>query len=203
MKRFDRLGTVDQLLLVILMASTVTFLFPYSAAAQTTNQKPVVFEIKTLPKIPTYNDLAPQSPKEAPVVKSDEQIAQEKLEANAAVLQAYLEKKGSPLAPFAKDIIQNENWKLVLAISNGESTMCKHQKYNNCWGVGGAWNLKHYSNFAEGFSDVNRFLTAKYVAQGADTPQEIVNKYVGHSNGNWVVAVNQVLTQIDQLPLQE
>src|SRR6185369_17106845 len=79
---------------------------------------------------------------------------------NAPILQDYLEAKGSPLAPYAADILKNENWKLVLAISNGESTLCKHQIYNNCWGVGGAWNMRHYASFAEGFADVNRFLTA-------------------------------------------
>ena len=48
MNRFDRLGMLDQMLLVTLMAATATFLFPGAAAAQTTYQTPVVFEINNL-----------------------------------------------------------------------------------------------------------------------------------------------------------
>ena len=169
-----------------------------TAFAQTQNQTRQVFEINNFQTItiPTPDELMnkPQTKPqpETPVVDPD-----------IAVLQDYLNSKGSPLAPYAADILQYDNWKLVLAISNGESTMCKHQLYNNCWGVGGAWNLRHYASFSAGFSDVDRFLGEKYIAQGADTPKEIVHKYVGSHSGNWVKAVNQILVQLDQLPLTD
>ena len=79
--------------------------------------------------------------------------------------------------------------------------MCKRQMYNNCWGVGGAWNLRRYESFIDGFSDVDRFLGEMYIAKGADTPEKIVRKYVGNPSPSWVRAVNQVLAQLDQLPL--
>jgi len=46
--RFDRLGNLDRALLITLIAATSTFLLPYSANAQTSNQKDFVFEIKNL-----------------------------------------------------------------------------------------------------------------------------------------------------------
>jgi hypothetical protein len=200
MKRFDRLGYVDRVLLTILITSVTALLFPYSASAQTSNQN-FVFEIKNLqnlkiPQIALYNVAQITLDQTATV----DQAAIDKQ--NAEILQAYLEKKGSPLAPYAASILQNENWKLVLAISNGESTLCKHQRYYNCWGIGGAWNLRHYNSFDQGFSDVSRLITTKYVASGGDTPEKIVNKYVGHANANWVVAVNRILNEVNQLPLQ-
>jgi hypothetical protein len=46
-RRFDRLGALDQVVLVTLITSISMFLFPFSVAAQTSNQT-IVFEIKTL-----------------------------------------------------------------------------------------------------------------------------------------------------------
>ena len=185
----------------VVLVGVVATMFPHAAFAQTTieNKTSLVFEIKTLNNI-TLADLAPWL-----ITKNDpipETPLEPQVDPDIAVLQTYLEQKGSPLAPYAEQILTHENWKLVLAISNGESTLCKHQAYNNCWGVGGAWNMRHYASFAEGFADVNRFLTEKYVAKGADTPQKIVNKYVGHPNANWVYAVNKILAEVDKLPLQ-
>ena len=178
--------TVTLLVLAIVPNLVIT----NSAQAQTENKTRLSFEIKDV-----HQYLTGQSQ------KSEPETTEPVIDPNIAILQNYLAQKGSPLAPFASDILKHQNWKLVLAISNGESTMCKRQLYNNCWGVGGAWNLRRYGSFIEGFADVNRFLGEKYILKGADTPEKIVNKYVGHSNRNWVLAVNQVLTQINQLPL--
>ncbi len=164
-----------------------TMLSPHLASAQTSEQIRLGFEINTI-----ANLLQP----------TDNQSKAEVVDPNIAILQDYLSKKGSPLAPYAEHILKHENWKLVLAISNGESTMCKRQMYNNCWGVGGAWNLRRYASFADGFTDVNRLLTDKYVAYGADTPKEIARKYVGSYSPTWVRAVSQTLAQLNQLPLQ-
>lgn len=172
---------------IALLALMTTVMVPNMATAST--NKTQVFEIQNVHEYLT-NATAQQ---ETPAVPETDP--------NIAILQSYLEQKGSPLAPYAEHILQQENWKLVLAISNGESTMCKRQLYNNCWGVGGAWNLRRYASFAEGFSDVNRLITEKYVAEGKDTPAKIARKYVGNYSPNWVKAVSQVLTQLDQLPL--
>lgn len=189
----------SRFVLAALIVSLAVSLLPYTASAQTQNTK-LVFEIKTaqtitIPDVGTIQIMSNPQPQPQAVPEVDP------ITINAPILQDYLTQKGSPLAPFAADILQNDNWKLVLAISNGESTLCKHQLYYNCWGVGGAWNLRRYKSFSEGFADVDRLLATKYIPSGGDTPSKIVRKYVGHPNANWVVAVNQILTQLDQLPL--
>jgi hypothetical protein len=186
---------------VLLVAVVATMVFPSSVSASTQIQNTrLVFEIKNVPSIPNVQTI--QNLQNPPPPATPPPVVVDPIVINAPILQDYLNKKGSPLAPYAADILKYENWKLVLAISNGESTLCKKQIYNNCWGVGGAWNMRHYASFTEGFADVNRFLTEKYVARGADTPEEIVNRYVGHPNANWVFAVNKILAEVNQLPLQ-
>lgn len=185
--RLGRFGVIDQLVLISALL-LLPMLFPQMAVAQT-DTKPLVLEIKNLLNNLNLTNRTDKPPVIDPII------------INTAVLQDYLNQKGSPLAAYAQDILQHENWKLVLAISNGESTMCKRQMYNNCWGVGGAWNLRRYKSFSEGFADVNRLLGEKYIPMGADTPKKIVRKYVGNYSPTWVAAVTQVLNQIDSLPL--
>ncbi len=192
--RLGRFSVLDQIILVGALI-LLPMVFP-SLAAAAADTKPLVLEIKNFPTIPDIDTIHAMTHNEPA-----ESVEPDPLLINAAILEDYLNQRGSPLAPYAQEILQNENWKLVLAISNGESTMCKRQMYNNCWGVGGAWNLRRYSSFAEGFSDVNRFLGAMYVDQGKDTPEKIVKKYVGSYSPNWVRAVSQVLNQLNSLPL--
>ena len=193
--RLTRLSVLNQIIVVSMLAVLIPAFLPGSAAAQT-ETKPLVLEIKSVPKIPDVNTIQNLANN-----NSNDQQQVDPITINAPILQDYLTQKGSPLAPYAQDILQNENWKLVLAISNGESTLCKHQMYNNCWGVGGAWNLRRYKSFSEGFADVNQLLGTKYIPTGADTPKEIVRKYVGNYSPTWVAAVNKTLSDLDQLPL--
>src|SRR5258708_21797987 len=55
-------------------------------------------------------------------------------------LEKYLRAKGSPLADHVDAISAQSQWKLIIGISRAESSFCKHQVTNNCWGIGGAWN---------------------------------------------------------------
>jgi hypothetical protein len=208
--RFENgLSRMEHLMLSMSLAGMLLILFPVNASASTANKTRLVFEIKNLQNIstlniPTYQQLAAYgtngSAAEETVTEEVEKI--DPAIVNAQVLRTYLAKKNSPLADYSETLLAQENWKLVLAISNGESTMCKRQRNYNCWGIGGAWNLRQYSSFEEGIVDVNRILTDKYVARGLDSPEKIVNRYVGHPNSNWVVAVNQILNQLNSLPLE-
>jgi hypothetical protein len=189
---------MKSLLTSLLLIALTTTAIPSVASAQIVT-KTLNLEIKNIPAIPSVATI--QNFNNNSSDQKTEKIKIDPITINAPILQDYLNSKGSPLAPYSEDILKHENWKLVLAISNGESTMCKRQLYNNCWGVGGAWNLRRYDSFSDGFDDVNRLITDKYVAQGGDTPEKIVRKYVGHASPNWVAAVNQTLTQLDQLPL--
>lgn len=77
-----------------------------------------------------------------------------------AALKSYLESKGSPLADYASTLIQQNNWKKIIALSNAESSMCR--KYipdtENCWGVGGSnlWDMG--DDLGEGIVTMNNFL---------------------------------------------
>lgn len=75
-RRFDRLGALDQVVLITLITSISMFLFPFSVAAQTSNQT-IVFEIKTLqiPNIMTPASTTIETPDQpsapvAPVAKT-------------------------------------------------------------------------------------------------------------------------------------
>ncbi|MGE5392349.1 MAG: hypothetical protein ACM3NH_01255 [Candidatus Saccharibacteria bacterium] len=198
--RFERLSLVDRSLLVGLLSATIVFLFPNLAAAQANDR--LVFEINNIQtiKIPHYSELA--------IIKSadenqvtDEQATEPALEVdpNVEILKNYLISKNSPLAEYSEHLLSQPNWKMIIAISQSESNMCKRQLGHNCWGIGGG-NLRKYPSFAEGISDANNVIS-KYVARGADTPDEMVLRYVAWNNRNWVKAANQTLGQLNNLPL--
>ncbi len=113
-----------------------------------------------------------------------------------AFLKTYLESKHSVLASHVDALSEQTQWKLIIAISNSESSYCKHNMVNNCWGIGGAWNLKAYDNYDQAIADVNRLLEQKYVAAGLDSPDKIEQKWVGHPNDNWETAANQVMDDL-------
>lgn len=114
-------------------------------------------------------------------------------------LESYLKSKNSPLADHVEAISEQSQWKLIIAISRAESSFCKHQVTNNCWGIGGAWNMKNYKNFDEAVADVNRILEEHYIQAGLNTPNKIVGKYVGHRNDNWQAAVEQELQTLSKI----
>jgi hypothetical protein len=77
-------------------------------------------------------------------------------------VKAYLQDQNSPLSQFATTLIQLDNWKKIVALSNAESGMCRHYPVNksNCWGVGGS-NLWYMgSNLKEGILSMNSFLNS-------------------------------------------
>lgn len=75
-------------------------------------------------------------------------------------LESYLRSKGSPLAPYAATILQQNNWKKIIALSNAESSLCKRYptELANCWGVGGSnlWDMG--DNLGQGVIAMNKFL---------------------------------------------
>lgn len=208
--RFARLGVIGKFLSIAVIAGLLTLVFPSPAAAQTNlpanamhqalqakNKTLTVFEINNFQQISKLINLL-STPDNNQKTQESEPVPNPNIE----ILKDYLAGKGSPLAGYSEHLLKQTNWKLVVAISNGESTMCKRQLYNNCWGIGGAWNLKRYSSLEESITDAGRLLTEKYVTRGADTPKEIVSRYVGWDSPNWVLAANQILDQLNQLPLQ-
>jgi hypothetical protein len=128
-----------------------------------------------------------------PIEKED---VPDPLSQRKAFLEAYLKSKNSPLAAHVDALSEQTQWKLIIAIADAESSYCKRKELNNCWGIGGAWNLKAYSNYDQAIADVNRILEQHYIAAGLTSPDTIENKWVGHPNDNWEAAADQVMDDL-------
>lgn len=128
-----------------------------------------------------------------PIEKED---VPDPLSQRKAFLEDYLKSKNSPLASHVDALSDQTQWKLIIAIADAESSYCKRMKLNNCWGIGGAWNLKSYDNYDQAISDVNRILEQHYIAAGLTSPDKIENKWVGHPNDNWQAAADQVMDDL-------
>lgn len=113
-------------------------------------------------------------------------------------VRAYLESKDSPLAPHTETLLEQEHWKLIIAISAIESTYCKRQLDNNCWGItdsSGAY--KSYASFDEAIVDANGLIT-RWQARGKWLTVESMNcSYVVPCNPTWVSVVNTVLEKLE------
>lgn len=79
-----------------------------------------------------------------------------------ARLTQYLQAQRSPLASYAYTLIQLNNWKKILALSNAESGFCKHYPTDksNCWGIGGSSPWYMGANLGEAVVTMNDFLNA-------------------------------------------
>ena len=62
-------------------------------------------------------------------------------------LQAYLKDHNSPLQGYTSQLLEHDNWKMVLAISQVESNMCVHNLRYNCSGIGGPGHFYAFDNF--------------------------------------------------------
>ena len=113
-------------------------------------------------------------------------------------VRAFLESKGSPLASHTETLLEQEHWKLIIAISAIESTYCKRQLGNNCWGItdsSGAY--KSYASFDEAIVDANGLIT-RWQARGKWLTVEDMNcSYVVPCNPTWVSVVNTVLATLE------
>lgn len=121
--------------------------------------------------------------------------ATQKLEEDVRV---FLESKDSPLAGHTTLLLQQEHWKLVIAISAIESTYCKRQLGNNCWGITNVeGGYKKYATLDEAIVDANDLIT-RWQARGRWLTVEDMNcHYVVPCNPNWVSVVNTVLATLE------
>src|SRR5665213_1031284 len=130
---------------------------PMKAHAQTVGQEnSLVFEVKT----ENTNSLGNSE-------NQNSQISKENLQKENDLLKDYLEKKGSPLAPYTGILLAQPDWKTILAISNAESTLGKHCYFNNCSGIYGRYDmgyagLKKYETMADWIVDLQTLLTKHY-----------------------------------------
>ena len=172
---------------------------PEYASAITIHASPIVsnspFPVTNVPQTLSLDSQVSNSPDK--VYLPMEQIElPDPLKDRKAFLVTYLQSKHSELANHVDALSQQTQWKLILAISDAESSYCKRHLYNNCWGIGGAWNLKQYGTMDEAITDVNRILEQKYIDAGLVSTSQIEKKWVGYDDPNWEAAVNQELANL-------
>jgi hypothetical protein len=214
-KHIKLLNSVDHKQLVTIVATfLVTFVFSIATSQglasinhQPREQAELIdapllyandFGVTTQPSMLSLNDKVLSNPDEVYLPKENISVP-DPLKKRQEFLEKYLGAKKSPLANHVAAISEQTQWKLIIAIARAESSFCKHQVTNNCWGIGGAWNMKNYKNYDEAVADVNRILERYYIQAGLKTPKQIVKKYVGHENANWESAVAQELENLSKV----
>ncbi len=158
----EDMGSFTKLLVAALLFSLTPMLFPQKSVAAEIEPviiNPLVFEAGDHTEF--MRELKESAEEKSFKERHEQAVAklQRQLKMNTALKQ-YLQSKRSPLADYTHVILQQNNWKKILALSNAESTMCRRyiEHLNNCWGVGGSdlWDMG--DNLGEGVVAMNHFL---------------------------------------------
>lgn len=113
-------------------------------------------------------------------------------------IRAYLERKGSPLAPHADAFVEagvahDVDPRLVVAISAIESTFGKHQLGHNAWGWGGS-NLQRWPDWDTAIREYTAALGEKYDTHNVDAA--FAKRYVPPNWRHWLDVVHAVMNEI-------
>ena len=163
-----------------------------AAGLQTSEQSTAqVFEIKVadsslLDSTPKQNDV------QNSITFSDIQ-ATDPLTVN---LQAYLQDNNSPLQGYTNELLAQDNWPTIVAISFVESNMCVHSYYHNCSGIGGQQYLRKYHDYGEWIKDMSNVLTTRYDGWTLDKMDGV---YVQPYSTNWKNGSKNILAQLTEL----
>jgi hypothetical protein len=114
-------------------------------------------------------------------------------------LTAYLESKGSPLVAVVDTLVDLKHWRLVLAISNSESSLGKRCHSNNCSGIGvmpGHPLWQEYETKADWAKALDRLLERRYKGW---TLQEMNGVYNQPGSANWLLASTKVLNDLREI----
>ena len=119
------------------------------------------------------------------------------------VLEAFLEKYDSPLAPSAKSFVNSAethdlDFRLVAAISGVESTFGKQCPTNsyNCWGWGiYGDNMIYFKSYNEAIETISKGIRERYINQWkAETVYDIGRYYA--ASPTWAIRVDYFMNQI-------
>jgi hypothetical protein len=126
-------------------------------------------------------------------IKEPEIISQRKQK-----IEQMLKDRKSPLYTASETIALQEHWKLILAIAFAESTLGKNCSDNNCSNIGVApghrlW--RSYNSYNAWVVDFNSLLDRRYNNWSLT---EMCGVYVQPCNKNWLLATEQILTDIKQ-----
>lgn len=132
------------------------------------------------------------------VLKTDQVREAERLAARKEKLRAYLEEKHSPFVDIVDTIAELKHWKMVLAISNSESTLGKRCYGNNCSGIGvepGHPLWRTYASTAEWAKDLNRLIEKRYKDWTLEKMNGVYNQ---PGSRNWLLASKQILAELQE-----
>ena len=132
-------------------------------------------------------------------LKAPEVVQSEEPPSTGAVVREYLESKGSPLAEHTEVLLQQKNWKLLIAISRIESQFCKIKISYNCWGIGGDARYRHYEGYEDAIIDAEKVIEYWQERGRWLTVEDMNCHYVVPCNENWVRVVSSTLIEIDKL----
>lgn len=128
-------------------------------------------------------------------------------DARVEIVRQYLASYNSPLTAYAQNIVDeadkyNLDWKLLPAIAQKESNLCRIIPYGsyNCWGWGiTSVSSLSFDSFPDGIEIVSRGLKENYIDEGYITPDQIMTKYTPSSpNGVWAKDVRQFMSDISE-----
>jgi hypothetical protein len=128
-------------------------------------------------------------------------------DARIAVLEAFFDQHNSPLEGHAEKFVDEADkngldYRLLPAIAMQESNLCKKVPTgadNNCWGFG-IYGKKRtrFDTYNDGIRIVSQTIANNYVAQGLETPEQIMTKYTPGSNGSWAEGVTYFMDRIHE-----
>ncbi len=137
---------------------------------------------------------------------SDAQVTS--ADGKAAIIQQYLARHRSPLAPHAQKLVDEAekwglDWRLTTAICMQESNCGKNIPTGsyNAWG----WAIhstytKHFDSWEKAIETVSKGLKTDYIDRGLTTPEQIMTRYCPLSiakGGTWATAINYFMWELD------
>ncbi|MEK7618108.1 MAG: hypothetical protein AAB410_03095 [Patescibacteria group bacterium] len=134
----------------------------------------------------------------AEVLKTPEMKEADRLAERKIKLKEYLRYRKSPFVEIVDTIAELKHWKLVLAVSNSESSLGKRCYNNNCSGIGvepGHALWRDYKSKSDWAKDLDRLLEKRYKDWTLEEMNGIYNK---PGSQNWLMASKQVLEELQE-----
>lgn len=179
-----RWSAKERMIVAIALFSLIAWHMPASAAhAQTPDlQNSLTFEIKS------------QNQKTLSLVDQPQLVA--KIDMEVALVKSYLQSKNSPFANYTEILLAQDDWKVILAVSNSESTLGQHCYVNNCSGIFGNKGLRTYSSIPDWIVDMQNLINKRYKGWTLDKMDGI---YVQPRSSNWIEASSQVYKDLSKI----
>jgi hypothetical protein len=179
------------LIAFVALASIVPMVQPHlvlAAELQTSREPALVFEIKDF--------------------QNQNSISLQQITVNdplTAKVKEYLEKRGSPLAVYAPEIIKQPQWQRALGISFVESNLGKYCYDNNCSGIGvkpGHPSWRKYETKLDWFVDLNVLLEKPIYKEKYTTFAKMKGVYVQPGSQSWVYGAQKVYDELMEITKQ-